>query len=450
MHFIAMLGFTIPGQTILYNVPVTIVSMLIAIVVVGVGLFIVSYGNGGLRPLIIAGVIVGIGVASMHYLGMEAMSMPDSMRYNAPLFVLSVVIAIVAGTAALWAGTRVRSIRATVVASLIFGVAVSGMHYTGMAAMEVYADSKSGGSMAAMGGASAISFIVPLLAGISLLMFGLTLAITLSPNEVEIHEDAVLRHRMETEFADGLQVHSGGAAFPAAPVQGPGRVAPRAGGSNAFTPGGYGNGHADGNGYANGNGQGQDRGNGYTRRATSTGTTSPGRPPDRCRPAARTATTAAQATAERPGGRSWARRLQVQRLLHDRVGVGAEDAPVLAVGEDLLRAADRLEVAGAAERRAGPPRPRRRRPPPGPWRRAAAGGACGSAPRRSTRGARWSGRRSGPRSRSPSRPASGSRRCRCRTAPSAPTGRSGSRSPACRCGARRRSAAASRTGTSRR
>jgi NO-binding membrane sensor protein with MHYT domain len=274
MHFIAMLGFTIPGQTILYNVPVTIVSMLIAIVVVGIGLFIVSYGNGGWRPLIIGGVIVGIGVASMHYLGMEAMSMPDTMRYNAPLFAASVVIAIVAGTAALWAGTRVRSVRATVVASLIFGVAVSGMHYTGMAAMEVYpASSGSGGSMAAMGGASAISFIVPLLAGISLLMFGLTLAITLSPNEAEIHEDAVLRQRMETEFSDSLRAQSGGAAVPAAPAQGPGRVTPRAGASSAFTPGGYvnGNGYANGsgyangngNGYANGNGQGQDRANGY-------------------------------------------------------------------------------------------------------------------------------------------------------------------------------------------
>jgi NO-binding membrane sensor protein with MHYT domain len=264
MHFIAMLGFTIPGQTILYNVPVTIVSMLIAIVVVGIGLFIVSYGNGGWRPLLIGGVIVGIGVAAMHYLGMEAMSMPDTMRYNAPLFAASVVIAIVAGTAALWAGTRVRSIGATVVASLIFGVAVSGMHYTGMAAMEVYPDSSgSGGSMAAMGGASAISFIVPLLAGISLLMFGLTLAITLSPNEAEIHEDAVLRQRMETEFSDRLPAHSGGAGVPAAPVQGPGRVTPRAGASSAFTPGGYGNGNANGNGNGNGNGYANGNGNGY-------------------------------------------------------------------------------------------------------------------------------------------------------------------------------------------
>ncbi len=270
MHFIAMLGFTIPGQTILYNVPVTIVSMLIAIVVVGIGLFIVTWGNGGWRPLLIGGAIVGVGVASMHYLGMEAMSMPDSMSYDAPLFAASVVIAVVAGTAGLWAGTRVRSVGATVVASLIFGVAVSGMHYTGMAAMRVHPDATSGGSMAAMGGASGISFIVPLLAGISLLMFGLTLAITLSPSEAEIHEDAVLKYRMETEFADGLQVHSGGAELPAPPVPGPGRAASRAGASDAFTPGGYANGHANRNGhadggYANGNGyaNGRDHANGY-------------------------------------------------------------------------------------------------------------------------------------------------------------------------------------------
>jgi len=255
MHFIAMLGFTIPGQTILYNVPLTIVSMLIAIVVVGIGLFIVGYGDGGSRPLLLGGVIVGIGVATMHYLGMEAMSMPDSMHYNVPLFVLSVMIAIVAGTAALWAGTRVRSIRATVVASLIMGVAVSGMHYTGMAAMRVYPDAKmSSGSMAAMSGASAVSFIVPLLAGISLLMFALTLTITLSPTESEIHEDAILQHRMQTEFAFGRPTNQDSGNTPFAPVhgqgqgqwQGPGQsqapgnrqgqFAPQAGPPDAFTP----------------------------------------------------------------------------------------------------------------------------------------------------------------------------------------------------------------------
>ena len=197
MHFIAMLGYTIPGQQISYNVPLTIASMLLAIAVVGVGLFIVGYGDGSLRRLLAGGVIVGIGVAAMHYLGMAAMIMPDSLHYNAPLFALSVVIAIVAGTAALWVGTWVRGTTATVGAALIMGVAVSGMHYTGMAAMHLTA-----GSMSAMGGGSSgMSFLVPLLVGITIVTFAVTLVISLSPTEDEIHEDARLRDRIATGFA---------------------------------------------------------------------------------------------------------------------------------------------------------------------------------------------------------------------------------------------------------
>jgi NO-binding membrane sensor protein with MHYT domain len=230
MHFIAMLGFTIPGQQILYNVPITIASMLIAIAVVGVGLFIVGFGNGGWMPLLTGGVIVGIGVATMHYLGMAAMSMPDSMHYNPLLFILSVLIAIVAGTAALWAGTRVRGIGATIGASLIMGVAVSGMHYTGMAAMEV-----SHGSMPSMGGSAGSSFLVPLLLGISLVTFVLTLTISLSPTEEEIHADAVLQHRIKTEFSPGMRVGGAAASGTAAPRP----AAPRPSTPSAFTPGGY-------------------------------------------------------------------------------------------------------------------------------------------------------------------------------------------------------------------
>ena len=138
MHFIAMLGFTIPGQQIRYNVPMTVASMLVAVAVVGVGLFIVGFGDGGRSRLVAGGVIIGVGVAAMHYLGMAAMSMTDSMSYNLPLLALSVVIAIVAGTAALWAGTRVSPLRATIGAALIMGVAVSGMHYTAMAALQIH------------------------------------------------------------------------------------------------------------------------------------------------------------------------------------------------------------------------------------------------------------------------------------------------------------------------
>jgi NO-binding membrane sensor protein with MHYT domain len=196
MHFIAMLGFAIPGEAIEYNVPVTILSMLIAVAVVSSGLLIVGFGGEGLGPLLLGGTIIGLGVASMHYMGMWAMRMPDTMGYNMGLLALSVVIAIVAGTAALWAALRLHRLWSTFAASLIMGVAVSGMHYTGMAALRVSA-ARPGEGMAAMGsGASGTSFLLPLIMGISVLAFLLTAIVTLAPTEAEIREDAELMDRI--------------------------------------------------------------------------------------------------------------------------------------------------------------------------------------------------------------------------------------------------------------
>jgi NO-binding membrane sensor protein with MHYT domain len=191
MHFIAMLGFTIPGQTIQYNVPLTLASMVLAIVVVGAGLFIVSYGDGGWKRLLAGGVIVGVGVASMHYIGMVAMVMPDTMSYSPLLFTLSVAIAIVAGTAALWIGTWVRGWLPTLGASMVMGVAVSGMHYTGMAAMHVYA-----AHAMAMGGVSGGDFLLPMIIGISMVTLVLTIMISLSPSEEEMAMDAKIQRSL--------------------------------------------------------------------------------------------------------------------------------------------------------------------------------------------------------------------------------------------------------------
>src|SRR5256714_14168900 len=206
MHFIAMLGFSIPGQTITYSVPVTILSMLIAVAVVSVGLLIVGFGGDGLGPLLLGGSIIGVGVASMHYMGMWAMRMPDTMGYNGLLLALSVLIAIVAGTAALWAALRLGGVRNTLLASLIMGVAVSGMHYTGMAAMQLRA--APGGGMAAMGsGASADAFLLPLILGITIVTFLVTAIVTLAPTEAEIREDAALMERI-AQRSGGLERRS--------------------------------------------------------------------------------------------------------------------------------------------------------------------------------------------------------------------------------------------------
>src|ERR1022692_780027 len=158
MHFIAILGFSIPGETIRFSVPITIASMLAAVAFVAVGLLIVGFGGDGYRPLLLGGLLTGLGVAAMHYSGMAAMRMPATMSYNPALFALSVVIAIVAATAALWAALRLRGVRSTLGAAAIMGVAISGMHYTGMAAMHIY---RPTGAPMAMGGASAECLLLP-------------------------------------------------------------------------------------------------------------------------------------------------------------------------------------------------------------------------------------------------------------------------------------------------
>jgi len=202
MHFIAMLGFTIPGETITYNVPITILSLLVAAVIVCIGLMIVGFSPEGYRSLLIGGVITGIGVAAMHYIGMAAMRMPGRVSYDLAPVVVSLVIAIVAATAALWAALRLRGVGTTLVASLIMGVAVSGMHYIGVEGMRVFpASSSVGMAMGTTGGATAESFLLPLILGISVISFMLTATIVLSPTADEIRYNATL--------IDHISRHSG-------------------------------------------------------------------------------------------------------------------------------------------------------------------------------------------------------------------------------------------------
>src|SRR5947209_4526018 len=146
MHFIAMLGYGVSGIQITYDLTTTIISMLIAIVVVGIGLVIAVSRGATPSALAAGGFVTGIGVASMHYLGISAMRMPASVHYRPLIVVASVVIAVAAATAALWAAMNIRGIFATIGAALIMGVAVTGLQYTGIAAMLVYAAPASAAS----------------------------------------------------------------------------------------------------------------------------------------------------------------------------------------------------------------------------------------------------------------------------------------------------------------
>ena len=134
MHFVAMLAFSMPGMDVSYDVGMTLLSLLLAIVVTGIGFFVVSRSKGGWVPLIASGVLMGVGIAGMHYTGMAAMQMPAQINYNLAWVTVSVLIAIAAAIAALWLAFARTGLLQKALASIFMGAAVSGMHYTGMLA----------------------------------------------------------------------------------------------------------------------------------------------------------------------------------------------------------------------------------------------------------------------------------------------------------------------------
>ncbi|WP_405861439.1 hypothetical protein OG361_39250 [Streptomyces sp. NBC_00090] len=181
MHFVAMLGFGVTGTDIRYNVPLTILSLIIAMAVVGVGVFAVGYGRDRVRSLLIGGLTTGVGVASMHYMGMAALRLHGQVRYDPLLVALSVVIAVVAATAALWAALNIHAPAAVAVASLVMGAAVSSMHYTGMLAVRVDVVP----SAATLPGATVMQFIFPLAVGLGSYLFITSAFVALSPTAGE-------------------------------------------------------------------------------------------------------------------------------------------------------------------------------------------------------------------------------------------------------------------------
>ncbi|MGW0914990.1 MHYT domain-containing protein [Streptomyces sp. NPDC002784] len=138
MHFVAMMGFTVQETPIHYDRPMTFASLAVAVVMVGIGIFIVGYRGARGAALFTGGTITGLGIASMHYLGMAGLQLNGKLEYNTLTVAASVAIAMAAATAALWAAGQVRGFLWSVGASLVMGLAVSGMHYTGMAALSVH------------------------------------------------------------------------------------------------------------------------------------------------------------------------------------------------------------------------------------------------------------------------------------------------------------------------
>lgn len=139
MHFIGMLAFSMDMPAI-YDTSWTIISMLVAVTASAFAFFLLKSHNMPLFQMILGGILLGLGIAAMHYTGMIAMTISMNIHYLPGLFSLSIVIAIVASEAALYLAIKSNKgllktrIRLKIISALIMGLAICGMHYTGMAA----------------------------------------------------------------------------------------------------------------------------------------------------------------------------------------------------------------------------------------------------------------------------------------------------------------------------
>ncbi len=173
MHFVGMLAVQLP-ISVSYDLLLTLISALTSILVTGIALVVASLEPLARLRVAAGGLLMGSGIAGMHYIGMAAMRADATMTYNVALVSLSVAIAVIASGVALWLAFKLRGVPLRILAASVMGAAISGMHYTGMAAV---------GLTAAPDAASVTAPVLsqPLLASIiavaTFLIFGITVLI---------------------------------------------------------------------------------------------------------------------------------------------------------------------------------------------------------------------------------------------------------------------------------
>jgi len=136
MHFVGMLAAPLPPGTVYLVLP-TIVSFLICALVLGISLFFVSTGEPSLLRVVSSAVLLGVGIASMHYVGMYGLSGNFAMTHDGAIVALSVAIAVAAAYGGLRAFLARHGGVQLILSAVAYGFAVSGMHYTAMAGMHL-------------------------------------------------------------------------------------------------------------------------------------------------------------------------------------------------------------------------------------------------------------------------------------------------------------------------
>ena len=171
MHYIGMLAFILP-ISVAYHWPTVLLSLFAAILASFIALYVVSRRKMGASRALAGSVLMGAGIASMHYIGMAAMRLPAVCHFNLFLVVLSVVFAVLISLAALWITFHLRDEKTGIgserlTGAVVMGAAIPVMHYTGMAAASftpsgMRLDLSHATSISTLGtaGIAAVTFIV--------------------------------------------------------------------------------------------------------------------------------------------------------------------------------------------------------------------------------------------------------------------------------------------------
>jgi len=136
MHFVGMLAARLPDGT-LFSVLLTLLSFLLCVLVVGVAAFLVSRGESSRLWTGLASVIMGAGIVGMHYLGMHAITGSYMLHHDVPYIVAAAAIAVASSYGALRVFESRSQQQSLALSAMIFGLAVSGMHYTAMAGTHI-------------------------------------------------------------------------------------------------------------------------------------------------------------------------------------------------------------------------------------------------------------------------------------------------------------------------
>ena len=196
-HFMGLLALEI-SLPINYDLGTTVLSLIIAIAAAAVGLQIARSGALSVWRFILAGTVVGFGIAAMHYVGMAALLFPGTVAYRPGLWTLSVLIAIAAAIVALWLSMTLQATWQRAVAALVMATAICGMHYTGMQSTEFLVDMQVSTPAGIAAGPLAVA-----VAGVTLTLRGLVLILVVAADRRLL---AFAQHQAETLRADNIEL----------------------------------------------------------------------------------------------------------------------------------------------------------------------------------------------------------------------------------------------------